>query len=147
MLKRIKVENSATLFVSRNFGVKCKKCGGNRPRARHNFSQIYANSLADVGQPIERLSPRLICRATSPIYAKTGARSKLAEVCLRRGDLPAPRGWKRSRNVCRAPGQDDPLALTSSFNPPATPASLLARKYDIWQARCMDNLISLSHLR
>jgi len=25
----------------------------------HNFSQIYANSLVDVEQPVERLSPRL----------------------------------------------------------------------------------------
>lgn len=54
----------------------------------HNFSQIYANSLVDIGQPVERLSPWLICWATSPIYA-SGACSPL---CLRRGDLPAPRG-------------------------------------------------------
>lgn len=47
-----------------------KRARGALPRpARHNFSQIYANSLVDVGQPVERLSPRLICRATSPIYA------------------------------------------------------------------------------
>lgn len=41
-------------------------------------------------------------------------------------------------------GQDDPLALTSArFSAPASSPYHTARKYDMWYARCMDNLISL----
>lgn len=117
MLDRIKVgkSNSTTLFASHNFGVKCKKCG-NRPRARHNFSQIYANSLVDVEQPIERLSPRLICRATSPIYASRPC-SKLAGVFTARRFTGTP-GVKTIPERLSDAGQDDPLALT--FSNPAS---------------------------
>lgn len=75
------------------FRRRSKKCArGAEPRpARHNFSQIYANSLVDVGQPVERLSPRLICRAASPIYA-SGACSKLAGVFTARRFTGTPGG-------------------------------------------------------
>lgn len=113
-------------FASRNFGVKCKKCE-NWPRARHNFSQIYANSLVDVGQPVERLSPRLICRATSPIYASRAC-SKLAGVFTARRFTGTP-GVKTIPERLSDTGQDDPLC-THLPTPPHPRHS--ARKYDIW---------------
>lgn len=82
MFDRIKVSKISILALTRifaleSFGIEIKSAG--HVGSMHNFSQIYANSLVDVGQPVERLSLRLICWATSPIYA-SGACSKLAGV-------------------------------------------------------------------
>lgn len=107
--------------MSENFGVEIKRV--EHMGSAHNFSQIYANSLVDVGQPVERLSPWLICRATSPIYA-SGACSKLAGVFTARRFTGTP-GWKRSRNVCRATDKTTRLhSRVHAFQPPRlTPVS------------------------
>lgn len=60
-------------------------------------------------------------------------------------------GWKRYRNVCRATYKTTRLhsRVQATPNPrpsltcPAASPHPVARKYDIWYVRCMDNLISL----
>jgi len=116
---------SNSYFRVEKFRRRGKKCREHM-EPTHNFSQIYANSLVAVGQPVERLSPRLICWAMFPIYTN-GACSKLTGVFTARF-TSIPR-WKRSRNVCRATNKTDPLTLTSACFPP--PHFREARKYSI----------------
>lgn len=54
-------------------------------------------------------------------------------------------GWKRSGNVCRATDKMPRLhsRVRAPPNPPASSPLLSAKNYNIWCARCMDNLISL----
>jgi hypothetical protein len=53
-------------------------------------------------------------------------------------------GWKRSGNVCRA--TDKMTRLHSRLPTLASSPHLSAKNYNIWCARCMDNLISLVFL-